>query len=490
MSINKSSSCYCVDLDIWVPFRTTSDTLFASLVLKHKFSMSMVDQILEVIRDPSFCIADLNISSAREISKRVRDFRIEEADKRLSRPTNTRHDGRLVGNIPVLVVQLVCDALARRVNPSKVVRYHLYRTKETGLPEASELLETMSLVHRTWSGPAQHALRSFPMNLNLWNIHAFSSHPWCSPGTRFIDTVLCAPPANDSCRPEQIETFDVVTSRTSTVSSLFFKSSSLTIGDIDKVIECFSRLRNLRNLRICLETTRKQEALLSLKQTGSLFITLSSLRCLEALSIEGQIVQTSRSPENVDNFFPLSPPATLKAIALGLSALPQSYLSWLLETRGDYCPEIITLTINSPQYALDVAAAIPSTLSVLKEIDILNTLEYYKSAHVVDEINATVINKCSEVTKLTIRSNSVDLRDLGNREPLTRIPITVEVLQTSGLDDLFVIKLLDSRPKPSSLQKILRHYHGTRSDFIILRNRCEETGLKLEVFHLEQALYE
>jgi len=363
----------------------------------------------------------------------------------------------------------------------------LFDRDKVGILETSRLLQTMSLVHRTWSCPAQHALKSLPLYLGQLNIRKLLSHPWCSPGTRFIDAMFRKPVMTDN---HYIEAFDIVTSRISTLSSLSYESCFSTASDLDKALESISRLRNLRNLHIHVEVLR-----MSLDQTSSLFITVSSMRCLETLSIKGGIIYMSYPPGNTDNssrLQSLSPPATLKTIVLEDSNLPQSYLSWLLETREEYCPESLTLTINNHRFACDVVAAIPTTLSVLKELEVTNALGLPKGVRKDDELYSIIINNCSKITKLRIRSwsDQYTYNIPKDQETETRIPSTVEVLHTSDLHDLFILGLIDSRPRPSSLQRIHRHhYAGVREDFTKLRNRCEETGLNLEDFRREE-LYE
>ena len=109
MKDTNSTSCFVPDLNLWVPFKSRSDALFAQLVTIHNLTWPTIDAVLSVVLNPDFAISNLTVRSGGDIVNRISDMRTLETLARehsyASRSPASTHI------IPHTVVDLVVEHL-------------------------------------------------------------------------------------------------------------------------------------------------------------------------------------------------------------------------------------------------------------------------------------------------------------------------------------------------------------------------------------------
>ena len=172
-------------LGLHVVFKTRTDALVADLCFRCGFSKDKVDMIFATILKPGFDLSELTLNSARDIDAQVRKYRqdlaLQRNSKYLVQPTCT---------IPPLTIALLAEYLSRPVSQEIELDEEdgRFMPITVGHDEA-KILQTMSLVHRSWTGVSQRALRS-SLTLTPRQDDCSLYSPFVGPWLRRLDIVV------------------------------------------------------------------------------------------------------------------------------------------------------------------------------------------------------------------------------------------------------------------------------------------------------------
>lgn len=161
-AFNKESSTY-------VAFATQSDAMLASLQLFHDIPRSIIDLVLSLVTHPEFDSRKITLKSSVDVIRSVEEARLE---KRMAvvhgRSMGRNGGGRGIdqAGIPLFVLEDILDIVvsSRERRIKELLQKHLEkrdmfaeRINQVDLEE-NVTLSDMSLVHRSWTIPAQRAL--------------------------------------------------------------------------------------------------------------------------------------------------------------------------------------------------------------------------------------------------------------------------------------------------------------------------------------------
>ena len=222
-------------------------------------------------------------------------------------------------------------------------------------------LKAMSLVHRTWTEPAQRTLRRRIILTCRRSLRSFARSPACGTGVREFAYKI---PKSETCTffheasvaREHWTTLASVVSRLTTLRFLSLSIESAHLADLsglDAVLEAVEGLKTLEGL--WLHSARDHCPYLP-----KLCSTISKLPNLRFLSIWNWTCSkrppaSSSSPTALEvvnmpekNLFELTPPKTLKALQLRDDYLttPPMFLAWLFQPRGSYSLDTLDLHIT------------------------------------------------------------------------------------------------------------------------------------------------
>lgn len=176
-----------------IPFVSQSDAHLAQLLLQHGLSRHHFNLILNTLRNPSFSIRDVTLRSASDIDEHVSEHRRNLAKKRSggglmkngpSRQTDRKKTVSLIFN---LVLDFMLSEHAHfsyeADNPPNEsgVQANPYEARHRSL--CSDL-KSMSLVHRTWTLPAQRALSRRVVLMTKRHLRSFALSPACGTSVR------------------------------------------------------------------------------------------------------------------------------------------------------------------------------------------------------------------------------------------------------------------------------------------------------------------
>lgn len=143
---------FSVDIDE-MQFESVTDSLLASLTIDQDIPLFALDKMFAVLRNPSFNMAEASMRSSEDVFNRVAEIRQRAAD---ARSTNAS----IPASFPKLVLDLVIDFIAdERDAALATFRDSKHDRSWFHVPTDGEYsLQSMALVCRAWSWPAQRAL--------------------------------------------------------------------------------------------------------------------------------------------------------------------------------------------------------------------------------------------------------------------------------------------------------------------------------------------
>ena len=138
-----------------IPFPTLSDCMFASLVVKYDtVPIALFDDILSLSRDPNFRPTEMSLSRTEDVLEHIATQRACSIKRRgISRATG-KESHCDCDQVPLLVVELVAEYFN-----SEVIPFHRAPATRTAACEATTVLSTMAVVHRSWTAIAQYYTR-------------------------------------------------------------------------------------------------------------------------------------------------------------------------------------------------------------------------------------------------------------------------------------------------------------------------------------------
>lgn len=201
-AFDKSTAAY-------VKFPTQSDALLASLQVFHEVPCRIMDLIFSVVTHPDFDAKQITLGSSVDIVRTVEENRLEKRQATThERSLNSKGEMEQVG-LPQFVLQEVLDVIeARKVAHIKqrftrnLDAEAMHRTASQLYLEEDEDLSNMSLVHRSWTAPAQKVLgRSLYIGKPLRHMRFLLLYPQKAifgPWTSLIAIDLFHPTAYDT----------------------------------------------------------------------------------------------------------------------------------------------------------------------------------------------------------------------------------------------------------------------------------------------------
>lgn len=167
-----------------VAFRSRSDALLASLTLRHKhLHADILDSFLDLLHHPEFRLDEVSFTKAEDISSHISSQWREIAHRR-SYGSSRSHAGYQL-RIPDFILELVAQQLSsERTSFKKLMEKITARRSRSLGPTAcsrEEDLRNMSLVHRSWTGPAQRALHKRVDVRGIMNLRTLLRSPYVGP---------------------------------------------------------------------------------------------------------------------------------------------------------------------------------------------------------------------------------------------------------------------------------------------------------------------
>lgn len=205
----------------YVGFPSQSDAMLASLLLFHNVPCRIMDLILSVVTDPDFDPKDVTLRKSVDIIDTVEESRLKDRMAAVHERTRDHHgdDGHIEQagfNFPRLVLNNVLDIIhAERMDDIRaqfeetlsIESMHTMRVKQ------DVTLKAMSLVHRSWTAPAQEALGRIlyigesteDMDICLPPVRKSIFGPWTSVvAVQFFPQIRWVP--EEDCKYLEIET--------------------------------------------------------------------------------------------------------------------------------------------------------------------------------------------------------------------------------------------------------------------------------------------
>ncbi|KAH8104982.1 hypothetical protein DFH11DRAFT_1323277 [Phellopilus nigrolimitatus] len=189
---------YFVDTDSQarVRFKSESDALLASLLFagqkRPQFSLSVFDDLLRLLRDPTFKIEEISFTSGVDVLCQIADSRRQIAHER-SWPQSALTAPALTP-VPLIIVDLVVDTITAdlSVDASSFSVHREDRNRVTHsthvnfLNEDVETLRRMCLVHRSWTSSVQRVMRRGVQVIGSFGLYSLFRNPLFGPWTRHI----------------------------------------------------------------------------------------------------------------------------------------------------------------------------------------------------------------------------------------------------------------------------------------------------------------
>lgn len=342
-------SVHLQELPCVIPFLSSSDALLAAVFFKHiNTSWELIDDVLTLFKNRTFCTQDVTFCMAEDIYDRVRECRRASANARDSeywkaQVTPVAQHTSLSCPIPTLVAELVAEQIYADNHPLfdaddecgmlYRVRGHHHRPVST----VEESLRSMSLVHRSWTGFAQRCLRRRICVWSQWELqdlfHSPRIGPWvhelsyrehyddCAIRRQSIPRLLCG-----------------ILQRCPNLKRLLLEVEHLPVTTFfdHHFINQLGSLTSLENLWLHQMPNRRRSTHMTIN-----FITLCSvlekLRSLKSLSLGSLDVLVPLNPLGCfSKFLEHCPDLTIKSMSFVGNFAPDEsmeYFTWLIKSR-------------------------------------------------------------------------------------------------------------------------------------------------------------
>ncbi|OCB89088.1 hypothetical protein A7U60_g3771 [Sanghuangporus baumii] len=485
-----------------IPFESHSDALLAQLTLQCGMSKQLFNILLNILLDPSFSLDELNLKSATDIDVRIseyrrglaeaRSYKIADGSSPKAEPSSIYESLGIVG-MPSIVFDLVLDQMIAELHhfsteidatplsvpsdePSTSLTHHLQST-----------FKQMSLVHRSWTEPAQRALRRRIVLTNRRTLRGFARSPACGTGVReFVYKIpkseVCTFFHEASVSREHWCTLASVISRLMTLRYFCLSVESAHLADLsglDVVLNAIEGLKSLEGLWM-----------LSIRDhcpyLPKLCATISKLPDLRILGIWNWTCPRrpsgglGDSQERQERILELTPSSSLRVLQIRDEYLttPPAYLSWLFQPRKSYSLETLDLHItfsrplpltpldptfpnaesNYTSPRVDSAHLLAALAPLLPSLSTLAIKLFYldtstaSGAYLHDSDMQKILERCTNLKRMRLHRlragthvDGVRLRlppslslgtDPGPGEPLTILKLTTPLILPQTLEEL------------------------------------------------------
>ena len=323
---------------IWVPFQSRSDALLASLSMQQNLTWATLNSLLDIVSDPCFNASEVTLKNASDIDNRISSCRREESFSRSLKQSSAKIP------VPLIVVEDVADHLAEQIMFSSRTMTKVRSWSVPPFDLAYKMdLRNMALVHRSWTEPAQRALRR-NIILDGSDMRRFLRHPFCGPWIqefRFRDGVI---------PHDHHETFVQLSSvllQACNISDLFVKICKLRhvkiFSDFFKTVQSMPSLRKLHISCFIPDSDLIQYQGDEYPKLSDLFDVLPHMTRLEWLTLTAWQYNQRRDSTLPDRFHSTTPPSSLKTVAFSDDEMriPSEYISWLVNARGEFQPRCL-----------------------------------------------------------------------------------------------------------------------------------------------------
>lgn len=429
--------------NVKVQFKTYSDALIAKLSLQLGWRADDIDLLLDVVHDPRFDRKDLTIRKTNDIEERVAEYRKERADLRSSGGL------AMTGSMPDIVRDLVLVEIREELDSRESFMGFPDITDASlrrGLPDetnARMLLKNISLVHRTWTKPAQDILRS----------RVYLGRP--SSIARFLSSLKAVEQVRElqdwhmefsnifNKAEEEMDVEPLMRILYGRLSNLRALSISIGRPDTDAVLSPLDFMlpgSSLRSLHVhgiwtCCSLTKLCEVITNMPR-------------LSVLSIIGHTFwdDTNAADYSLPDYI-LSPPPSLTKLlfsyyCLGGRTLPEKILTWLFRPRGDYALRELRLHVHKdhsePHAFRTLISPLSCALGPSLETLVLH-LNLPRETSYTDIVN--LIHTCSSLRHLHLHA------DQNAEIPTFSLPSSLETLHISGMRNGHRAGLVDQRIK-------------------------------------------
>lgn len=424
-------SVHLQEISCIIPFLSSSDALLAAVFFKHiNTSWELIDDVLALFKNRSFCTQDVTFCMAEDIYDRVREYRRVAANARDSeywkaQVTPVAQHTPLSCPIPPLVAELVAEQIYSENDPlfdaddEWGMLYSGRRYYHRPVSTVEKSLRSMSLVHRSWTGFAQRCLRRricIWSQLELQNIfHSPRIGPWVRE--------LSYRETNDDCviRRQSIPRLLCgILQRCPNLKRLILEVEHLPVTTFSdhRFINQIGSLISLENLWLHQMPNRNRNAYMN-------FITLCSvlenMRSLKSLSLG-----------SLDVLVPLNPPGCFSKFLEYCPELTIDSMSFVGNFTPDESTEYFTWLIKSRQKLLstELEISFPLLMDILEknpELSMANVIKLQIRLlqfpiDLIDDVTAALQRFSS------VRSLILVVSDIGIPEGYPVIPETVTFL--------------------------------------------------------------
>lgn len=141
--------------NVYVPFQTDSDAMLASLQLFHDVPCRFMDLFFAVVTHPDFDPRQVTLRNSTDMIKVVEESRLKDRMAVVHERSANRNDRVAHARFPHFVLYEVLDIIhAERMHDMDKTTSRYYWTYD----KQHALLSNISLVHRSWTLPAQNVL--------------------------------------------------------------------------------------------------------------------------------------------------------------------------------------------------------------------------------------------------------------------------------------------------------------------------------------------
>lgn len=238
------------------------------------------------------------------------------------------------------------------------------------MPRQMKDIVNLSLVHRTWTGLAQRALRRRAVLVGP-GLALFLRSPLCGPWVTRLGILGVDNPLRRGYGIEWAS-LEALVARTPHLTQL-------QIENDDYSADSSSFFRSLRAMHSLKRLTFSLDGIENLFFFGLCQI-LPNLQDLAFLQVElGDDTMPSRSQANSQDVPPSPPPSRLKAVVLKITdahSCPYDHISWLVRPAGDFALDLLAtsqeemhnILTDRKIYALRLISAIERPFAVVKTL--------------------------------------------------------------------------------------------------------------------------
>lgn len=452
---------YCDSFGEWIEYRTRSEALVASLVLHFNFPLKMLEPIFELqCCGSDYRAAECSFTRPTDVYSRMRTLRTKSARGRPG-TTDAAADkafGIVAGFSNHDIYNGVIDSL---VEERRMVVHESYfpsylsdeRARTAGVHErdagkVSDTLESMSLVHRTWTIPAQQALR----RCAIVKYKYARRHPLIttltSPCLAFADTFVWKTDGllteDEMILLKGLITYPYQrTLQNLHLEVVFLESEDGTShskelddpSSMSSPLDCIGTLASLKKLSLRLEIlhTGTVNADERNKIINSVCYVITHIHCLEYLRIYEE-ADDATDYEVSPQLAHVHPPPSLKSLCLYLEHPQPRILSWLTMPNAGY--QLDHLTLFPSDRGFD-----PKLSEIRSAVPFLKSL----SINVLDHLIAEETDEESENMVVEAMREALSLETLTLRFYIDYRPTNFKIIVISSL--------------PSALQQLSLLFH-------------------------------